>query len=160
MTDQHQSRAMRVQSSAIVLAAAITTTGAVTSALIQAVGIDKSPPAEVASLQPHAAAARPTFTASIQRPDGSLPKSRSTIAQAAQVSFHGPIGASASNTPASQPWYVAKPELSPGDAQTTLVSPWYYLSHSSSSDQSLAAAKPEKKSLDWGALTHLFQSHD
>lgn len=172
MSDHLQTKAVRVQSSAIVLAAVITTGGAVTSAFIQTGLLGKLSPMAVAVSQPPTEKApafvaeaidlpsEPTF-AVLSSPTLSKPKMIST--GAAKVSFHAPVAdAPPVSVPASaQAWTVSKPELLP--AETTakpLVSPWYYLQQPTAGDVHAAAAKTAKKSLDWGTITRFFQLHN
>jgi hypothetical protein len=176
MSDHQQTKAVRVQSSAIVLAAVITTGGAVTSAFIQTGLLGKLSPTGVAVSQMPAEKA-PAFVAEgIDLPSAlsfavspavsspaSLPQPKMISTGAAKVSFHAPV-AESQPAPASvsaQTWTVSKPELLPVEATAKpVVSPWYYLQQSTAGDVHAASVKMAKKPLDWGTITRFFQLHN
>jgi hypothetical protein len=162
MSDQlHQAKAVRVQSSAIVVAAVITTCGAVASALIQT-GVSGKP-------APSAAGGSATFaantSAAVGSPRESAPQMQLAHAQIAAANMPASLTralpqAEAVEMQAESPhqaivrtkWTVAKPELEATGSAKPMVSPWYYFSHP---DGQQAAAKA-KKTFDWGGVTKMF----
>jgi hypothetical protein len=165
MSDQlHQAKAVRVQSSAIVVAAVITTCGAVASALIQT-GVTGKP-------SPLTAGGSATFaantSAAVSSPVESAPEVQVAGAQLAAANM--PASLTPAATPLTQPeavelqahsprptivrtkWTAAKPELESTESMTPRVSPWYYLSHP---DGQTTAAKT-RKTFDWGGVTKVF----
>jgi len=165
MSDQlHQAKAMRVQSSAIVMAAMITTFGAVTSALIQT-GVTGKPnptgggPGQSFAANTSAALSAPIDSAtevefaSAQMAAANTPAS---LTRAASVDADPPVvKLQPQARVVSEPtkWAVAKPELAVADPNAKpIVSPWYYLAHP---DRQTSEAKATKKSFDWGGVGKL-----
>jgi hypothetical protein len=177
MSDEmHPVRAIRLQSSAVVLAAIITTGGAILSACIQTT----SKP--LASIAPHTPSepidfslpSNPELDSLVSRNLVSLNTaarhSTDTIPQVAanqparlseinSVAFHAPTA------PADKPhsiepiqWNVAKPAISTASVSAPMVSPWYSLSHSDTS----AATQPQHtaKKFDWNSVTKFFSWHN
>jgi hypothetical protein len=166
MSDQlHQAKAVRVQSSAIVVAAVITTCGAVASALIQTGLTGKStssaaggsatfaantsasvsspvePVPEVAL--PAAQLAAANMPASLTRPTCSMQVQAEAVEMQAQAPRQATIRTK---------WTTAKPELEATGGAKPMVSPWYYLSHP---DGQTTAVKTTKKTFDWGGVTKI-----
>ena len=170
MSDQlHQARAVRVQSSAIVMAAVITTCGAVTSALIQTGVTVKPVPA--AANGPGSIAAGAWSGGAVELAPETTPDRAPAAANlpavltTAAVAFHAPVELPASGGPSGRKeWTVAKPAIAeqattpfsgralPLDqgAAKPVVSPWYYFSH----PDGQAASKSTKKS-EWSGLAKM-----
>ncbi len=173
MNDHPQTKAVRVQSSAIVLAAIITTCGAVTSALIQTSFPGKPSSPTVAAAQSSLPTKTPAYIAeamdvpqelalAISQPAPPRPQTFAT--PAATVSFHAPVADSkptAATDNNSQAWNVEKPELSPAQsAARPLVSPWYYLQQPARTEARGDAAKTAKKGFDWSTIPRWLQLHN
>jgi len=165
MSDQlHQAKAVRVQSSAIVVAAVITTCGAVASALIQTGLTGKTNLSTAGGSATFAA----NTSAVVSSPVESAPEPQLAGAQLAAANM--PASLTRAATPFTQAeavemqaqaprptivqtkWTTAKPELELTQSVTPRVSPWYYLSHP---DGQATAAKT-KKTFDWGGVTKMF----
>src|SRR5262249_18545543 len=137
MSDQlHQAKAVRVQSSAIVAAAVITTCGAVASALIQTGGSAKpsvgrfasfAANANAAVISPFDCAAVPTF-GTVERAAANSPASLTRATDFTQAEAVETQAQSQRQTVHTN-WTVAKPELEATQSPKPIVSPWYYLSH-------------------------------
>jgi len=144
MSEHSQSGAVRFQSVALVMAALITTGGAVTSAFIQAGWIgrpstDSKPSAETATASKPTAAKPQAFFAGTIEP----PRSGSLVAEEALVEIKPAIEPDTFHTLAGQ---SAAP-MGAGRASTNPVA------HDSHTDPKSAA-----KLLDWGVIPRLFQS--
>ena len=162
MSDQlHQAKAVRVQSSAIVVAAVITTCGAVASALIQT-GVTGKPNLSTAGGSATFAA---NTSAAVSSPSESGPEMQVASAQLAAANM--PASLTRAATPFTQAeavemqaqspivrtkWTTAKPELDATLSTKPMVSPWYYFSH----PEGQAAAAKTKKTFDWGGVTKVF----
>jgi len=170
MSDQlHQARAVRVQSSAIVMAAVITTCGAVTSALIQT-GVTVRP-APAAANGPGSIAAGASSGGAVELAPETTPDRAQAAANlpavltTAAVAFHAPVELPGSSPSGRKEWTVAKPAIAeqattpfsgralPLDqgAAKPVVSPWYYFSH----PDGQAAPKSTKKSVEWSGLAKM-----
>jgi hypothetical protein len=165
MSDQlHQAKAVRVQSSAIVVAAVITTCGAVASALIQT-GITGRPTSSPVGGSATFAA---NTSASVSSPIESVPDVALATEQLAAANMPASLTRATAPFPqveaveiqAQAPrqttvrtkWTAAKPELEATQGAKPMVSPWYYLSHP---DGQTTAAKTAKKTFDWGGVTKM-----
>lgn len=154
MSEQNHPSAVKVQSSAIVLAALITTTGAITASCIQTGLISKSPTVAVASSQ-MSATNSPTSTFATPTP---------TPAPTRQVSFLGTI------EPVKETTYFASPPsammrdrsvtpasapvLLPADRQMT--SPWAALQTQPAVDVYAQSPKTAQKASAWDSVTRFF----
>jgi hypothetical protein len=179
MSDEmHPVRAVRLQSSAVVLAAIITTGGAILSACIQTASISKP----LASIIPQTPSepidiplpSNPELDALVRRNLVSLNTaarySTDAIPQVAaneparlsdvnSVAFHAPTA------PADKPhsiepiqWNVAKPAITSASVSTPMVSPWYSLSHSDTS--AAPQTQHATKKFDWNSVTKFFSWHN
>jgi hypothetical protein len=182
MTEQNHTRAVHLQSSAVVLAALITTCGAVTAALIQTGWIRRPPPEPVASLskQPASPIDR---TAALER--WSVPRESTEIIEPSVspehttvASFTGaieplaerPLGTtqmaavtvaqptSDPTSPSATKWNTNySPNLLPSHSISgTWASPWDALKSSTVQQTPAASVKPAQKSADWRSITRFF----
>jgi hypothetical protein len=138
MSEHNQSGAVRLQSMALVMAALITTGGAVTSAFIQAGWIGR-PAAETATASRPAVAKPQAFFAGTIEP----PRPNSLVAEEPMVDIKPTID------PASFA-ALSQQSSAPIGAGRASASPVAHDSH--------ADAKPASKLLDWGVIPRLFQS--
>lgn len=162
MSDQlHQAKAVRVQSSAIVVAAVITTCGAVASALIQTGVTGKLAPSTASGSTTFAANTSATINSPVEsvlegtlataplaaaNMPASLTRATSSVhAEAVEMQAQAPR-----QTTVPTKWTTAKPELEATQSARPMVSPWYYLSHP---DGQATAVKTTKKTFDWGGVT-------
>lgn len=179
MSDEmHPVRAVRLQSSAVVLAAIITTGGAILSACIQTTSSSKP----LASIAPNTPAepidiplpSSPELDRLVNRNlvsvNTSTRRSSDAIPQVAaneparlsdvnSVAFHAPA-APVDKRHSIEPiqWNVAKPAINNASVSAPVVSPWYSLSHT---DQA-ATPQPQHtaKKFDWNSVTKLFSWHN
>jgi hypothetical protein len=180
MSDEmHPVRAVRLQSSAVVLAAMITTGGAILSACIQTATTSKP----LASIAPQTLAepidfqlpSSPELDTLARRNLVSVnsPSRRSTDAipqvaanEPARLSEINSVAFRAPTAPAAvahsiEPiqWNVAKPAITmAGTTSTPVVSPWYSLSHSDAS--SAPQLQHTTKKFDWNSVTKFFSWHN
>jgi hypothetical protein len=165
MSDQlHQAKAVRVQSSAIVVAAVITTCGAVASALIQTGMTGKLNPATGSGSATFAA----NTSAVVSGPTESAPEVQVASAQLAAANMPASLTRAATSftqaeavetqaqsslpTIVRTKWTTAKPELDATQSTRPMVSPWYYLSH----PDGQATTTKAKKTFDWSGVTKVF----
>ena len=161
MSDQlHQARAVRVQSSAIVVAAVITTCGAVTSALIQTGVTGKPNTGGSATFAANTSAAvsspresAPSATlATVQLAAANTPASLTRAATSFTQAEAVETQAQSQRQTVHTNWTVAKPELDATESTKPMVSPWYYVSHPNGQ----TTAVKTKKTFDWGGMAKIF----
>jgi len=138
MSEQSHSGAVRFQSVALVMAALITTGGAVTSAFIQT-GWLARPSAETAAAVPLASSKPKAFFTGTIEP----PRSSSLVAEEPLVEIK-PAAESITFQP------LAQQSAAPIGAGRASANPMAHDGH--------ADAKPAAKLLDWGVIPRLFQS--
>jgi hypothetical protein len=153
MIDQHHAKVVTLQSSAVVLAALITTMGAIGAACIQTGWIGR-PALTTAATAPTATIASRTtpptaqvsFLGTIEpaeRTFANSPLSRSTV-----DSMHTAI-----NTSAYMPVENVRSTTQP------LASPWLALSNQAAGDKRAEPPKPSK-GFGWDSITRLFQGRN
>jgi hypothetical protein len=138
MSEHSHSGAVRFQSMALVMAALITTAGAVTSAFIQAGWIGRTSAVSASVSPPVASRPQAFFAGTIE-----TPRSSSFVAEEPLVEIK----------PAVEPvtlQALVEQSAAPIGAGRASASPVGHDSH--------AEAKPAAKLLDWGVIPRLFQS--
>ena len=176
MSDEmHPVRAVRLQSSAVVLAAIITTGGAILSACIQTTSkplasIAPYTPAEPIDIPlPSNAELDKLVNRNLVSFNGPGRRSAEAIPQVAaneparlseinSVTFHAPTGVDKPHSIEPTQWNVAKPTVTSASVSTPMVSPWYTLSH----PETASISQPQRttKKFDWNSVTKFFSWHN
>jgi hypothetical protein len=139
--DHSQHRAIRLQSTALVLAALITTTGAVSSAFIQSGWFGKTNPSTtIASALPATPQALASFVGTIE-PLNEMPIAASGAMPPAAFS------ATSRSAPAPQPKIISPPLMG--------VTPAWFLGSQAINAQPASPAKTSPKPVDLEAVPHL-----
>jgi hypothetical protein len=186
MNDHNQSRAVHLQSSAIVMAAVITTIGAITAAIIQSGWLGKSPaaslspavmeetvvqpstfhqPAARQSLGPstvaESALARPTFSPQVVRQTALMPVSTQLPATKSPASFVGTIEPVSDSTQPAMPPANLRPQSPHADNFLTgasALTPTAVLTSYASSPQATTSAANTPAALSVGPTSRTMAS--
>jgi hypothetical protein len=169
MNDQNQNSAIRLQSSAIVVAALITGSGAVIAACIQTglIGRPFDPPLAVSMLEPTPKPAQATFTGTIEPLADNRPLEMHQAAPTTVSKVVLEPASAFSATTYSTPMYSAAPALLPTDesakpetATRTLVSPWAYLKSATPVDTQAGSSNSKKNPFSWNSVTRYFRGNN
>ena len=153
MKEQNPHSAVKVQSSAIVLAAMITTAGAITASCIQTGLISKSLTVAVASSQTSGwNGPVPTFAAPTPTTTTRQASFLGTIEPVKETTYFASPPSAMTRDPKVMP--VSAPALLPADRQMT--SPWTALQTQPAVDAYAQSPKTAQKASAWDSVTRFF----